>query len=469
MQNGRTRSAAVVVALATGAVAHTGMPVATETVHACYPDAQGNLTGRTFEMPLPEVTRQRMAGGVLRGAADNRVDLVFVGDGYTAGEQGQFHDDVALALSQLFVFEPFKAYEPYFRVHAIEVVSAESGVDNDPSQGVQRDTALDMGFWCGGTERLLCVNVNKAYAFANLAPAVDQVIALANSSKYGGAGYTSSDLATSAGRNASAPQVAIHELGHSMGNLADEYDYGGPQTWAGGEPSSRNASIYAASQMGAEERKWHRWLGYTGDARFDGPVGTYEGCNYSVLGIYRPSNNSMMRNLNRKFNAPGAERMVRAVYVEVDPVDDHAPNDGPVEAGGVVWVAPMQPVGHDLEVSWFVDGAPVVGAEGLTTLDLGAWGIAGPATVVARVVDPTDMVRDESIRANFLTQEVAWTVAAAVCPADCDGSGVLSLDDVDCFAAAFLGNLPAGDCDANGMWTLDDVDCFIASFAAGCP
>jgi hypothetical protein len=54
-------------------------------------------------------------------------------------------------------------------------------------------------------------------------------------------------------------------------------------------------------------------------------------------------------------------------------------------------------------------------------------------------------------------------------PADCDGNGVLNLDDVDCFVAAFFGGGAGADCDSNGVFNLDDVDCFVAAFAAGCP
>lgn len=57
----------------------------------------------------------------------------------------------------------------------------------------------------------------------------------------------------------------------------------------------------------------------------------------------------------------------------------------------------------------------------------------------------------------------------ASCPADCDGSGVLNVDDVECFVTAFLALAPAADCDGSGVLNVDDVECFVASFLAGCP
>lgn len=54
------------------------------------------------------------------------------------------------------------------------------------------------------------------------------------------------------------------------------------------------------------------------------------------------------------------------------------------------------------------------------------------------------------------------------CPADIDGNGILNLDDVNIFAAAFVGGDLAADLDGNGTLNLDDVNAFAVSFAAGC-
>ncbi len=59
---------------------------------------------------------------------------------------------------------------------------------------------------------------------------------------------------------------------------------------------------------------------------------------------------------------------------------------------------------------------------------------------------------------------------APACFADCDGSGTLNIDDIDCFVAGFLGaDLAAADCDGNGTLNIDDIDCFVSGFLAGCP
>lgn len=244
----------------------------------------------------------------VNGPSSSRFDLVFVGDGYTSSQLSLFDQHVRSSVAALFQVEPFRTYRTQFNIWRVDVVSTQSGVDNDPSLGVRRTTALDMYFWCGNIERLLCVNETKARQYAASAPDADQVIALANSTKYGGAG---GGVATAAGGNASASQIAIHELGHSIGGLADEYDYG---TCDRREPREPNATTYTASQLSSLRLKWYRYLGQsTPDG---GTIGTYQGARYCTSGMYRPSSNSIMRTLGRQFNLPGRDAMIAAFFRE---------------------------------------------------------------------------------------------------------------------------------------------------------
>jgi IgA peptidase M64 len=209
-------------------------------------DGAGRLTGgRTLlaKAPRPRTRSARVPESTTflqNGPSSNRIDLVFVGDGYVEAELPTYAIHCQNALNTLFAQEPYATYRNFFNVHVVNVISNESGVDNDPNLGISKDTALDAGFWCGGIERLLCVDVGKAYAAAAAAPQVDHVLVVANSTKYGGAGYTFDDLATFAGGNGAASEVAIHETGHSLGNLADEYDYNDGSSFTGPEPLELN-------------------------------------------------------------------------------------------------------------------------------------------------------------------------------------------------------------------------------------
>jgi hypothetical protein len=446
-----------------------------ELAHACWPGEDGQLTGRRIPVETLDAEtvalREHMANrDLLRGSVPNRIDIVFVGDGYTAAEQALFQSDVDAIEGDLFQFEPFITYKPFFRVQRVEVISNESGVDNDPTQGISRDTALNMAFWCGGTERALCVSVSAAIqaAGAGVSTDVDQVIAIANTTKYGGVGYPSSNVGTSSGRNSAATQIVIHELGHSLGNLADEYTYGGPTNYTGSEPGTANVSVFTQSEQVAQQRKWYRWMGASFPV-FDNPVGTYEGGQYSVNGIYRPSQNSMMRNLGRRFNAPSAEQLIKEFYREVRPIEDATPESATLSANDSIYCVPVQPDGHDLLIVWELDGNPIPAATNQTTLDLSTLGLGtAEAIIKATVIDDTPYVRDPVIREQFLTETRTWVVNPCERLADIDGNGELTFFDVSSFVLAYQIQDPIGDFNNDGIFNFFDFVDFINEFTNPC-
>jgi len=389
-----------------------------DTVYWDTLDDTGQLTGGVLRLRVPDrraitgvlpAPHETLTQNLLPVDPDHRIDLVIVGDGYTSAQIPTYVTQANSIGVQFFNKQPYTAYRNYFTVHRIDVVSAESGVDNDPTLGVLKNTALDMAYWCSNIERLLCVSVSKAYQFANNAPDADLVLAIANSSKHGGAGYSSSDLATSAAGNSSALEIVRHEFGHALGNLADEYDYADGTTYTGSEPSAPNTSKLTSANMLAQQMKWWRWLGVN-DPAWDGSVSTFQGAGYYQFGLYRPTNNSIMRSLGRPFNLPGAERMILEIYKIVPPIDTHSSTAATYSGTETLSVTPMQPIGHSLTVQWSLNGAPIPGATG-TTLNLATLGLgACPATVSVIVQDPTTLVRDEAARTQWMTQSLSFQI-----------------------------------------------------------
>ncbi len=339
------------------------------------------------------------------GPPANRIDLVLVGDGYRTQDLPAYASHCASLVNDFFLQTPLSNYKTFFNVHRVDVLSVDQGVDNDPVQGVLKNTALDMGFWCNDVERALCVNVSKALTEANSAPQRDQVLALANSTKYGGVGYPSNNLGTLAAANGAALEIALHEFGHSFAKLADEYDYGGATTYTGGEPSQRNISTLVAATMGSTQSKWWRWLG-------TGGVSTFEGAGYSQFGLYRPTNNSKMRNLSRPFEEVNIEQFVIYFYRTVKPIDSATPA-GTYSQNTTLVVDPVDPVSHALSVQWLRNGVAIPGATGLT-LNVANLGLpAGLHTIAVNVVDNTALVRDEAARAQWMSETRQWTIDVA--------------------------------------------------------
>ena len=135
------------------------------------------------------------------GDADRYINLVILGDGYTAAEQNEFSADAGALTAHLFAQTPWQEYAAYFNVFAIRVISAESGVihprtETDcameaPDMPVTNpDTYFGCSFDSYGLHRLVVPTKpgNVVDVLAANFPAYDQVLILANSGYYGGSG-----------------------------------------------------------------------------------------------------------------------------------------------------------------------------------------------------------------------------------------------------------------------------------------
>ncbi|SEU19162.1 IgA Peptidase M64 [Nonomuraea wenchangensis] len=354
------------------------------------------------------------------GPPAKRFNLVVMGDGYTEAEQAKFRADVDRHLNVMWSIEPFKSYRNYVNVYRIDIVSGESGVSCDPGlDAPRRTTPLSMGFWgrCnpGSVQRLITMDNAAATRYADMVTGTTsgnrQILALANSGTYGGAGGS---YATASGSNSMSALISPHELGHSLGGLQDEYDYyqrgvpGGAYT--GGEPGSAHHTLLTEQQMREQRRKWWRWLGEPSES--GGLIGRHEGGLYYTSGVWRPSEHSMMKTLGYYYDQVGREVMTQRITAKTAVIQDATPTAAPVGADRVLWVEPMRPVSHSLTTTWSVDGRALPGDR--DTLDLRTLGLApGTHTVTATVADPTGFVRDPAIRAA-LTGTRTWTVDTAL-------------------------------------------------------
>ncbi|WP_326951188.1 M64 family metallopeptidase [Amycolatopsis sp. NBC_01307] len=384
--------------------------------------AAGVATPAYAGEPAGTVTDVQVTGPVAQ-----RFNLVVLGDGYTAAEQPKFQADVARHMNTLWSLEPFKSYRSYFNVYAVSIASPESGVDCDPGlDAPQRNTPLNMGFWggcdAGSVQRLLTVDDAAAQRYADLVPGTTkanrQILALGNSTTYGGAGGT---YATASGGNALSALISPHELGHSLGGLDDEYDYyargvpGG--AYEGGEPASIHHTTLTEQQLREQHAKWYRWLGEPSES--GGTIGRYEGGLYTQTGVWRPSAHSMMKTLGYAYDQVGRERMTQRISAKVPLLGDGTPA-GTIGADRVVWIRTMHPVGHRLDVTWTLDGRPVRGSD---ALDLRQVRVSpGKHTLTAKVTDPTPFVRDPAARP---TATRTWTVDPAVTTAPSGGPAVV--------------------------------------------
>jgi hypothetical protein len=155
------------------------------------------------------------------GKAQEHVDIVILGDGYTAGEMEKFHRDVTSLTAELFNVEPFKSRKSDFNVSAVETPSVNSGV-NKPHPGVFNRTPLSMSYGAFDSERYALTYDNRTVRDVAATVPYDYMFILINERTYGGGGIYNL-YSTVAADNKFSPYIFVHEFGHSFSALADEY------------------------------------------------------------------------------------------------------------------------------------------------------------------------------------------------------------------------------------------------------
>jgi hypothetical protein len=242
------------------------------------------------------------------GSAAARVDLTFVAEGYLAADRGKFLADAAQFTEYMFSQEnarmnaPFSNFKGYFNVNALFVASNESRWD---VQNGVADTYFKATNYLGG--RLVFGDtalVNQTLEAALPAGERDITVVLINSKAYGGAGGGSVAWATTGSVNSA--EVVLHELGHSLAGLGDEYV----------ELNHADDPVTAPVNMpnltsNKDAPPWQAWLGYEDEL---GKVGVYEGGLNHHTGIWRPTENSKMLSLGQAFSAPQKEAFALAYY-----------------------------------------------------------------------------------------------------------------------------------------------------------
>jgi len=155
------------------------------------------------------------------GDPPTKVDLLIMGDGYTAAERAKFEKDARRFTDILFSRSPFREHRQQFNVWGVCPAAPESGISR-PSTGIHRRNPLGTTYDTFDTERYILTTENRALRdYASYAP-YEFIEILVNDRTYGGGGIFNL-YATVAVDNQWSPYVFVHEFGHHIAGLADEY------------------------------------------------------------------------------------------------------------------------------------------------------------------------------------------------------------------------------------------------------
>lgn len=272
-----------------------------------------------------------------RATEGNGIDVVLMGDGYTDRliADGTYDRVINTAMEAFFSEEPYKSHRHLFNVYSVTVVSKNESFANGCT------TALDSYFGDG-----TLVGGDDSAAMNYALNAVDNsrldnstIIVMLNSPKYAGTCYmyypngynTGNTLNNDHSQGLSISyfpigvddvaltQVLTHEsCGHGFAKLADEYSY---QEY-GKVPASEVTDAKEMQGFG-----WYHNVDFTSDTtkvlwshfladtryKYDG-LGVFEGGYTYWSGVWRPTDNSIMRHNTDGFNAPSRERIYYRIH-----------------------------------------------------------------------------------------------------------------------------------------------------------
>lgn len=346
------------------------------------------------------------------GDDDKRINLVILSDGYQTSELAKFKTDATSFTNALFNQSPFKEYANYFNVHIIKVPSNQSGADHpgtatdvaEPASPIFNniDTYFNATFDSFGFHRLLyyeidgfSANNTQAKIYAVLAanfPTYDQALILVNSTEYGGSGgeFPMASL------HSSANEIAIHELGHSLFNLKDEY-YPGDALAA--------EAINMTQQNNSGLVKWKNWINIDN-------IGVFPYGSFGVSATwYRPHENCKMRYLGVPFCSVCKEGMVEKIHSLQSPINSFSPVANTIN--NLIFpinfqLNLIQPIPNTLKRTWTLNAVEFttdVDAISLEETDLNI----GMNTLTVAVTDATTLLKVDNHDA-FHVSTVTWNI-----------------------------------------------------------
>ena len=289
------------------------------------------------------------------------VDLLLLGDGYTAEEHDDFIAKAREMADVLFSTSPFRERREDFNIWALAPPAAESGISR-PSTGIFRDSPLGTTYDAFRSERYVLTFDNKAMRRAASSAPYDFIEILTNTETYGGGGIYGL-FSTAAANSEWAPYLFVHEFGHHFAGLADEYYTSSvayeapdvvtepyepnvtalldpdnlkwkhlvkpgtplPTSWPKAEFEKHSIAVQKrrsemrAANVGEEEMNaLFRYTKQYAEELFEksgqkGVVGAFEGGNYQAEGMYRSEQDCLMFTRSESFCAVCAEAIEKVI------------------------------------------------------------------------------------------------------------------------------------------------------------
>ena len=338
---------------------------------------------------------------LMNGNNEDRINIVFLGDGYTYEEMDDYIEDVFEVTDGLFLSPPYSNYKNHFNVYAVEVPSNESGTDHpgtasdcgsESNNVFYADTYFNSTFDSGGTHRALVIN-NTFAAYTVLSentPDWDIVFLMVNTTMYGGTGGAFATFS----RNQLSIEIALHEIGHSFAGLSDEY-------WAGFQFANENTNM--TQDTNPSTVIWNQWL-------YDNGIGIYQ---YESPGNdwHRPHQDCKMRYLETPFCSVCSEQTIKTIYSILDPIGNYLPEyteiNLPANGSEYFQINPIPTIPNTIKTDWLLNNELIFEDTAEIIFDASIYN-PGSYILKAYVKDTTDLVRFDNL--SLLESEMNWDI-----------------------------------------------------------
>lgn len=249
------------------------------------------------------------------------IDVVFVGDAFADKDQDLFNKYVKLGKEAFFTEEPFRSTKNRFNIYRIGSVS-KNGIITQEGGDTKFSAQFEQGTYVGGDNNLVNSFVKASIPSVDLTKTI--IFVIINKAKYAGTCHMYSNnqavcyVPLCRDENDYAQTLRHEGCGHGFGKLADEYFY----TSQGTIPTKMIAQLkqWKGFAYGFYENvdltsdpNTILWSKFISDSRYSGKVGVYEGGYTYPYGVYRPTDNSIMRYNTGGFNAPSREAIYKKI------------------------------------------------------------------------------------------------------------------------------------------------------------
>jgi len=328
---------------------------------------------------------------IYQGDVDYPINLVFLGDGFLESQLQDFRDVAEEYANLLFTVPPFLKFKSFFNAFSISTPSNVEGAAASPDNLI--DNYFGSTFGYAGIDRLL-VPTNNGRIVTVLAdnfPEYDQVFMLVNSGTYGGSG----GWVATASLHVDSKEIALHELGHSFADLADEY-------WAGDQYA--HEAINMTQETIVDNLRWRNWYG-------DENIGLY--AHAESPSWYRPHQSCLMRYLGEPLCAVCREGIIESIYARTSPFKGYEPGTTTFDLAtdSVSFKLDLNhPEPTSLEIIWQLNQQIIGNGRDSVTVQSGEF-IAGINQLHVTVTDTSSWIRpyvDES----YHEMEVTWNINA---------------------------------------------------------